>query len=193
MPLPLDTRTATRLPHAFGGYWLVVLHWRDIDGRQEVVGIEVWSEPPQDGRGVERLFSTRQKMRRRPITGRVLRALQLPSQIERDRQLTIAGLQHQAEAEQKAAVNELIKSFSARSRKQDRARYKLDRAHFEQVAAVYTAAYSKNRAPTKAVQATFRVSYPTAARWVSACRGEPYNLLAPTKPGQASAEPMEKP
>lgn len=183
MPVEPDTRTWVDLPFALGEQWVVVLHWREVQGRQEVVGVEVWSERPADGRIVDGPISTNWPLDPRPITGKVLRMLRIPSLIENDRQRMLALLRHASENVDERYAD-LLGEFADRPDHPGGKRWKLDREHYEKVAAIYADADSRGRAPTKAVQKAFRVSYPTAARWVMACRREPYRLLEPTSPGR---------
>lgn len=54
--------------------------------------------------------------------------------------------------------------------------------HWTRVALAYRDAYEQNRTPTRAVERQWKVSYPTAAKWVAKCRK--LGLLPPTTRGK---------
>ncbi|HUG08898.1 MAG TPA: hypothetical protein VMP13_08400 [Acidimicrobiia bacterium] len=71
-------------------------------------------------------------------------------------------------------------------RKARSGRTRLDKAHFENVAAAYIKAHKAGRSPTKEIAELFKVSKSTAAKWVGRARHDfDPPLLGPTPKGKA--------
>lgn len=187
-----ELRRAARVLPFNDRRWITVLHWEDIDGRPEVVGIEVWARHPEgyyDAREIdpaglrgsdgERVFSL-EGQEPVPISGTVLKGLHLPAVINDDRRL-LSVSQHAEEvplAERRPTAPPEAKPRPSRR--------PLTREHYEAVVAIYRTAFNAGKDPVRAVERRWSVSYPTAARWIGKARNE-LNLLPKTQPGRADA------
>jgi transposase-like protein len=172
-----------------GRLWYVVLHWGEIEGRAEVIGIETWSRPPYAPRVPDYpIMISNLDPTGAPITTEILRQLNFGSLITAARQDAVRMSRSIAE---QPVYDDALRQQAA----EDAARFsrpgrpaKYDRRHFEEVARVYQAAVAEGRKPTRAVQRQFDVSASQAARWVHIARHQ-YGLLPPTSSGRASGLP----
>ena len=116
-----------------------------------------------------------------PITGAVLRSLPIGRIVDEIRR-NQADLARKTFDQLNAEGVEVSEEHFEAWRKGERPR--LGRSHYEQVAAVYTAAFLAGERPTKAVADKFMVGDSTAASWVSRARHK-YELLPQTPSGKA--------
>jgi hypothetical protein len=179
-------------PGAWTTWWpynggMVGLHFTEIAGRAELVGVEVWSGgPPAGVPGANR-----------PGAGGALSAVALRglpigrfASEARRQQARMAGLMRelydpgQHPSIDPAQLDQAIRAFAAR-----RGRGGLPPVygpeHYARVSAVYTAAWRGGSHPTKAVAAWGVVESSTAAKWVARARS--LGLLAATTKGKAVA------
>ncbi len=106
----------------------------------------------------------------RPVTTSDLRAIPLASLVNDARRQTV----------------ERMPGDSVDMRKARSGRTRLDKTHFENVAAVYVNAHKTSKSPTKEVAEVFKVSKSTAAKWVGRARHDfDPPLLGPTAKGKA--------
>jgi hypothetical protein len=196
-------------PNPKSGPWWALVHWKEIDGRPECVGLELWH-----GRGSEA----------KPITTTTLRALRPDGMIAEARRRYAAGLdrsvealdryiaiQHQAAGhggtkpspfqptrevrsptgsphtqalrDRRRAVQRTRKpKAGSKPRGRPKGRKHSD-DHWPKVAECYIEARRNGFPPTSAVAAAFEVAHSTAANWIAHCREA--GLLPPTTRGKA--------
>jgi hypothetical protein len=171
--------------------WYYVLHWGELRGRAEVVGLELWSVPPTNPERLD--FGAIQERQLppggAPITSSVVRGLNVGSLINQQRAAAIKMLRSVAASE---AFSERAREASARDLERMRRpgpQRKYDDRHYAEVARVYLAAFQENRSPTRAVAQHFGVSQSMAAKFVWKARSKEYGLLAPTSSGLPSGAP----
>ncbi|MCH7583292.1 MAG: hypothetical protein IIC72_11755 [Acidobacteria bacterium] len=157
-------RTVFRWPDRREGPWLVELMWKEIEGREEVVGLLI-----RHGTGEARLDSS------------TLREFPLFSVAEDVRKRRIASAERTIESGGEFENPEWLKELSRRSL--DRLatpRKRLPKEHFEEVAMVYRDAYEKGLFPTRHVEEVMGANTRRqAAGWVQRARG--MGLLPPTE------------
>jgi len=171
------------------------LFFAQVNGRAECVRIEIGAEF-QPGENPLTLGSRFKSASLRPLDVGVLRTIALGRAVKHARALWVAQLEEIAsgtfmgvkvkpvvrrEAKSRLA---LAKEAAARDRPGEAP---LDREHFEEVARIYDDALAQGERPTWAVKEHFRVSYPTAARYVSIAR-HTYHLLPKTRRGRAAGK-----
>ena len=195
---PGEASTWKHWPDVDGPY-MVGLHFTEIDGRSELVGVELWSGGPPPDRYREEDREWAMERTREPGSGGPLPAVAL-------RQLPIGRLADAVRRHRLDMANLVIELYDSR----DHPPETLERAertfravqasrppggrkpsygpeHYAEVARVYTAAWRSGASPTKAVEAWGSVSYPTAAKWVAKART--LGLLPPTTKGRPSTPP----
>ncbi len=146
--------------------YVVRVEWGEFDGRWEPKAIRIATRLPEETG---------------PITGAVLRALPIGRIVAtiRSRQKTLAQKTvDQLKADQVEVPEGYLEAWETGKRP------RLSREHYEDVAAVYRAAYQAGQYPTKAVAEKFSVSSSTAGSWVSRARNL-YDLLPDTPAGKA--------
>ena len=146
--------------------YVVRIDWDTFDDRWEPKAIRVATRLP-DETG--------------PITGAVLRSLPIASIVATVRSGQ-KDLAEQTGERLKADEVEIPEGYLEAWETGKRPR--LGRDHYEDVAAIYRAAYQAGQYPTKAVAEKFSVSSSTAGSWVSRARNL-YDLLPDTPAGKA--------
>ena len=205
-PQPVRTHPPIRWPDRRKGPWSLSFHWAEIDGRQECVGIEIWS-----GYEWHREYTDEAKrelideLRRIPgavpatLTAGGLR-IPFTSLIETARRELLEMHRQAATMLEDGGRDDLadrMQTIAARFDKQGTAsRRTASRGrgrprqyppeHFVEVAEVYKAAWNDgDRHPTRAVAKKFGVSDSTAAKWVARARadGALEQTKGPGRPG----------
>jgi hypothetical protein len=148
-----------------GNTWHFALHWREIEGRLECVGLELMSESGTPlTAGLLRTFPLgKATAENRRVGSELHRWLAEHVEVDRDE------LTSQARAWAESGSGRGPKGYGAE--------------HFAEVAAVYREAIRDSDRPTQAVAERFVVSHSAAAKWVARCRV--MGLLPPTERGRA--------
>jgi hypothetical protein len=192
---PGETSTWKPWPDPYGPY-MVGLHFTEIDGRSELVGVELWSggPPPDRYREEDRavvMDPARQPGRGGPLPAVALRQLpigRLADAVRRHR-LDMANLVielYDSQRHPPETLERAERTFRAVQASRPRGGRKptYGPEHYAEVARIYTAAWRSRASPTKAVEAWGSVSYTTAAKWVAKARA--LGLLPPTTKGRPS-------
>ena len=175
------------------GPYTVGLHFAEIGGRSELVGVELWSGgPPPERLGAFPALG--QPGDAGPLPAVALRQLpigRLADAVRRDR-LDMANLvmeEYDPRDHSPKTLEHAERTFRAvqASRPPGGRKPAYGPEHYAEVARVYTAAWRSGASPTKAVEAWGSVSYPTAAKWVAKART--LGLLPPTTKGRPSTPP----
>jgi hypothetical protein len=166
----------------------VGMHLGVIDGRPELIGVEVWAVPPERSGA----FGPHPL---RPLRSKDLRfALDQLVQSVRASALKTAQIvaaepdffSDKARASARRAAKLFVKKPGTPGRP-----VTYGPEHFAEVARIYREAFEAGPAPTKAVTIKFDVSYATASKWVARARAA--GLLPATERGRARAvEPDRK-
>ncbi len=171
-----------------GGLWKVTLTWAEVDGRAEVIGVNI--------RSYEQVFGdlksgTAEAEPMHPsgfatMNAATWRALPIGQIINRARRSHKKSLERIAERTPQLMDDKRREDLKAlqgeRSGSRGRPRlYGPD--HYAKVAEFYRTAWRAGRAPTTAVAKRWRVEPSTAAKWVKRAREE--GLLGETTPGKA--------
>lgn len=171
-------------PDVKKGPYLVAVTLDSVDGRLEVVGVEMWGrEPVTDkwmnrfpGESAEVITSTALRLPLDRIANRVLEQIRS----------TASFIAHKPDRFSQGQ-RENWQSLSALRGAQDPGRPPLyNDEHWTAVAQTYTEAVAKHAKPTMAVAQRFNVSKSTAAKWVAKCRK--LDLLPPTSRGKSAAQ-----
>lgn len=152
-----------------GTTWHVTLNWHQVQGRMEVVGVELYSPSGQV-----------------PITTVVWREFPLASLVNKYRADMHDWYRERAEAGEEVPVDGWSapawrvaqKKWSEGGRRQ-----RFGPGHFADVAQVYEEAWREHRNPVQAVAQRFHRSNSTASKWVM--RARELGFLPPTSPGKA--------
>jgi hypothetical protein len=139
---------ADALAPAGASPWLC-LHFADVRGRVECVGLELWTGPRGAAHGDAERCEPARGLRARDV-----RAIKLETHI-------------------RAAIDRnphLKARFEQATGGTLGARGKYDRTHFEHVAAIYAEAVLSHEPPTQAVQVALGISYPAAAGQITRAR-----------------------
>jgi hypothetical protein len=170
--------TSELWPDRLEGPFLLTLVWQEVDGRAEVVGMElnsVRSEALKRSRFAESLSDTGT-----PLTTTMLRNLKL-SEIAADTRTSLEFLHREVLRQPtKAAAYDLGSSMRPATVKRLR-----------EVADAYRRAWARGQHPTKAVAKRLNVTDAAAANLVSRARS--IGLLPPTSPGVPLATPKNEP
>jgi hypothetical protein len=179
--------------------YLVGLHFAEIAGRAELVGVEMWSgrpplsrfperdrpfwakEPPPGSGGPLPAAAIRQ-----PAIGR-LAAKARQTNEDMARLIQELGDPQEDSPEVLEAAERTLRLFEAKGASRTAGGRKPDYGpeHYAKVAVVYSAAWRAGEHPTKAVAAWRNVAPSTAAKWVAKTRA--LGLLPPTTKGKPSA------
>jgi hypothetical protein len=182
-------------PDETHGPFRLYLHWSVIDGRQEVVGLELSSVRDEESgwKNPEDWVPTPT-----PLTADVLRRLtdgraKSFTAIVRDTRERVIPYVHWwaiREPDRVAELEAKVKALEAGQHKKGRPpKYGAD--HYIQVALVYEAAYKNDLDPTRAVAGHWSVSPSTASNWVSKARK--LGLLGETTRGKpGGVRPTDK-
>lgn len=180
-----------------------------IDGRPEVIGVEMWSVHPAT---VDKTFTgmTPRAAEKKwgpvdpdkPAAGIRTIDLRLPlatiaeDVAKRARRSASLVASKRSDADHWAAkprvqseAERIIAATGAEPAK-PRGRRPLPRSHYEEVAKVYSDAIGD---PTQAVKEHWHVSKSQAAKWIYRCRREPLNLLPPTSRGRLTTTAAHRP
>ncbi|HKT05198.1 MAG TPA: hypothetical protein VJT31_37255 [Rugosimonospora sp.] len=177
---------STELVEIDGATWCLVIHWSQVGGRAEAIGIEAWSRRPFHAENYEPAVSwDRLHPEGVPITSGVLRRLNIASRITQTRRDAIRSGKIVAKAPEfsekaRAAGAESVEVFARPGRPQAR-----DLRFYQEVSRAYQAAYARGKAPTRAVAEQFGVSQAQAAKLVRTARHR-YGLLAASGQGRAA-------
>ncbi len=190
---PYHRHTALQWPDPERGPWAATVHWREIAGRIECVGLNIWHGTTVGGD----LMPDREPM---PITATALREAGIHGLLDaarakflREREELLASLGFAGPT----ATMDLRRGIGAAQREQvKRARVgrRLGRPiysaeHWNKVAETYLERFRiGSPSPTADVAAHFNVSESTAAKWIARCRRPPLNLLPSTTQGKAKAK-----
>ena len=159
-----------RWPKPSGPYE-VTLHFEWLDGRWECAGVDVRAI---DATGIKPEI----------VTASLLRSLPLARLIDKHLVTFKTGLTFQDSDGSVYTIE--TGDYTAKPRRGGRpAKYGVE--HYVKVARIYREAYARNRTPTRAVAARFKVSETAAAKWVAKCRTPELGLLPPTTRGKARA------
>lgn len=213
---PQAVSTAPALwPDPDEGPFRLRFDWKIIDGRQEVVGIELSSIPAEEGwrnpKGwnplpdlpprPDRELPSDRELRLPPptrLTSDILRMLtdgrakSFTSMVEDTKESLIHFIQHlpYRTPEQDREIVERVKALEAGQRKLRGAPTKWGPDHYARVALVYETAFKSYQKPTKAVARHWGVKPSTAANWVAKARK--LKFLGPTQRGKSGGIRPEK-
>ena len=173
------------------GLYMVGLHFAEISGRAELVGVEMWAggPPPSHLQKQSRPPSSSgplpAAMVRQPAIGR-LAAKARRHNVDMARLVQELHDRQDDPPEVLEAAERALRLFEAKeaSRRGGR-RPEYGPEHYANVAAVYTAAWRARQPPTKAVATWGSVEPSTAAKWVAKTRA--LGQLPPTTKGKPSA------
>ncbi|MBK9180970.1 MAG: hypothetical protein IPM45_15660 [Acidimicrobiales bacterium] len=158
-------------PDPFAGPWAVTVHYAEVDGRVEPVGLDVRSFREVDG-GAVRPAAPRGRLA--PITATVVRSLPTAALVRATRRFLVESARKEAKSEKRPAAQRRALTTAA-----DR----LDVPEGDELtraAAVYRQAWrSGDPAPTRAVAEALGVGRNVAAKRVARCRR--LGLLPPTE------------
>ncbi len=179
-----------RWPETTGPLW-VSLYFDDLNGRRELVGVEVWAaQPPatRDPRETDRRWEAS-----RAITPETLREITIGALVNsalRDRVSFEVGLLEFGllDAEMNQRIQETFSDESIsilRRTVGERGRH-LGPEHYQAVADAYTAAFARHLSPLAEIAELWGVNKNTAGRWVHVARNK-HGFLPPTAPGIAAA------
>jgi hypothetical protein len=181
-------RRRLRWPDEKDGPFSLALYFGDINGRVELVGLELWAVEP-----FERVFFP-PGAAPRAITTEVVRDLKLGALVSDSLlellQSNVAAKNYPFLSDELTAwgqsisadrIASLSRSVGARGRH-------LGPDHYREVAASYTAAFAAHRSPLAEIAERWGVNKNTAARWVHVARNK-HGLLPPTTPGVVTAVP----
>ena len=201
--------TSLLWPDGDDAAWLIRLWWHVIDGRAEVVGLEIHSTH-RDTQG-ELVIG---ELRGGPLNATFLRSVPLGSLIEEGRRMLtemwkdqvariesgeFSALEMDEDVVEKLGWDPRVPSPAARRLILDDTRQRVeslenppprrryDEEHWARVAAVYDEAWAAGSTPTKDVAEYFGVTRSTAAKWVSICRKK--GLLPPTQKTKPRGNP----
>lgn len=184
-------------PDVRRGPWFIAGHWAEVDGRPEVVGLELWKGVEPNGvhaassyrrvKGVPLEGVGASDLKALPVAAILARLWehqrrQVEAQVDQAEERLAQGDLSESHRQMWELVREQEATTQFRGERSSRAR-RDDEAHFAEVAAIYRQAHQNRRPPTKAVAEEFTVSHSTATKWVARARG--MGLLGPTKPGKA--------
>lgn len=199
MESPPIQQQAIRWPDKIRGPWSLVFHWKDLDGRFECVGVEVWRgmEPHLEPR-IDDAGATTHARRYRSIPGvspeavpasKISREIPFGSLIDSAREALSDAFRNVAEAARDSGMTgpadrlkNMAEKFEPETERSPGRPVFWDRAKLQEVAAVYIHAWMRNHAPRKAVADHFHVSPSAAAKLVARARKE--GLLGETKRGR---------
>lgn len=177
--------TVIQWPDPTHGPWAATVHWREIDGRLECIGLNIWHGTTVGGDSMPDRTPT-------PITATNLREARLHDLLAAGRRKFVEErlqITRQAPAHAPAEGRGLIVADRRRVKraapglKMGRPSYSMD--HWERVAAFYREAYLTSPNPTADVALEFSVNHSTAAKWVARCRK--LQLLPKTTQGKSKA------
>lgn len=173
-----------RDPH--GRRWIVRTTWAEVEGRAEVIGIELrshlgtrWGE-----RGTSSYVVDVPAEGATPLTASIWRALNVGDIIQKQRKGQTRNLERVVglPSDRAEKWGEDLVAFRAPASKRG-GRPPLEPQHFVEVAGIYLETWRKGDSPTKAVANHFGVAQSTAAKWVM--RAREMDLLGQTTPGKA--------
>lgn len=170
-------------PDPDSGPYLVAVTMDTVQGRLEVVGVEMWGRTPSPSVWQQQGFPTAHPT---PISSTAIR---LPLDRIASASMDYAHMTAQVISYFRDHLPDDVKQAGEQigrfeGPKQPGRPTLYDRAHFEAVAAVYNEALARHGNPTAAVASRFNVSKSTAAKWVARCRND--GLLPPTARGRAA-------
>lgn len=150
------------------GAWIIELHWAEVDGHFDCVGMEIrsFARDDEDAEGLECI----------PLTTSVLRAVPLATLIDSDRRQAVANLA--PEVLERAETE--FGTFSPRRR----GRRPGGSPELEEIAQAYRDGSKLTDAPTRYVAERFGYSRSNAAKLVAKARAE--GLLPQTTRGRAT-------
>ncbi len=172
-------------PDRVKGPWGITLHWDVIDdGRMDVVGVDVRSFPASDppGSRVEPAGGWNQRM----VTTSLLRDLKIAELIDQRRRWRIEILGSSQNLPPLGV--DLVEQVFGRRRG---GRPPLEDDFLQEVARVYSEAWTDKAHPTQAVREWGQVAYGTAAKWVMRARRR--GFLGPAQAGKAGGVPIKPP
>ncbi len=172
-----EHHVTTRWSHPELGAWDIGLAFAVVNQRLECIGVDLRSVP--DGASPAGDHASLQ----RPITALLMRAIPWIRIVESERRALLSGDGpfDGLEAPDPRSRQAAEKWHATVGRSGRRPRYGPE--HFEEVARVYSDAWQRREAPTKAVAEHWTVSKSTAAKWVARTRD--LGLLGPTRRGKA--------
>jgi hypothetical protein len=167
-----------RWPDSKVGPWSITIHWAEIGGRLECLGVEMWSGIEIDSKvPKEASYRTIAEAALRPIGTAALREVPISQIIEADRRLLAevysAAIKRSRElgGEDQAEQFEQLAALAEGGGSSRRGRPRtLGIERFQRVAQIYDDAWRRSEHPTMAVAERETVSYSTAAKWVARCR-----------------------
>lgn len=189
---PLGQTTREHWPDPANGPWRLTFHWALLAGEITCVGLDLRSflEPQQDKGKPWRGVSDAGPQRFDTGVLRSLPLAQLVAEAQAEhKQLVEWAKAFHEDAAVRALAREQAPLWEAKKRRR-RGRPAYGREHFEEVAAVYSAASIEGQRPTKAVQEHFGVAKSTAAKWVARARS--MGLLRKA-PGRGVPSPVPPP
>jgi hypothetical protein len=177
------------------------LYFAEVNGRMELVGLELWSA----GRGATALGemepgSAADTLRPEPthaITAEIARAL-TPGTLAASALRDLLSFESELvefpllspDAAQRSRAQTASVMPALRAATGERGRH-LDAAHYRAVADVYNAAVAAKQSPNVAIAEKWGVDRYTAVRWVQAARHR-HGFLSQTQQGSASPPPPRK-
>jgi hypothetical protein len=183
---PLIRSTSLRWPDPSEGPYSLRVSVAAIDGKPEVVGVELWGADPA------RFQRTAQKIPA-PTGDSPISATTIRLPLQRILQRVLADFSHESDLISAApkASKDLRASVQSSQARLEAAPVRAGRpplyglAHYTQVANVYSEAIHRGRHPIQAVMERWTVNKRTAVGWVERARKK--DLLPPTTQGRARA------
>ena len=159
-----------------GGHWIVTFTWAEVNGRPEVIGVNIRSHLDilygdiRDGTAVVEVHPVGQPA---SMTRTVWRSFPAAQTIDKARRGSRRLLEKLAE-EAPGSLEEKNRKDLELYREPDPRRggrpRLYDQDHFRKVADVYRDAWRRSNSPTQTVASRFNVSPSTAAKWVKRAR-----------------------
>jgi len=183
-PPPSTVTSLGRTRHPAPGGLLVTLHWGEIQGRAEIVGIDIHTYDDCESGVYSQSVGIGGPIR--PLKARDLRGVPLGRLEQESRQSgTISAL----DADLRRLIGEAplpseLDPWQREKRRTPGRPRVYDDEWFRSVAEIYLTAHRAGRPPTKAVAESHDVSKSTASKWVA--RARRLGFLAPTSRGKPS-------
>lgn len=182
--LPSDFSSSFRWPTKAGPY-TVTVHFDEIDGRPECVGLEMWGKSTTTGGSVARFAPGGGSVESpvTPLTAEALRSVPLGRLVAEARRRQ-AGLADRLSRLGGAAGASGERSKEVWAPRATRRRPIYDAAHWREVARIYNEAWQAGDDPTSAVARHYYVSKSAAAKWVAKARNQ-MGLIPKTEKGRS--------
>lgn len=164
---------------------MIVVHFDEVGGRPECVGLEMWGKTTTSAGSVARFTPDRRSVESpvTPVTAEALRSVPLGRLVGEARRRQ-AGLADRLSRLGGPAGASGERSKEVWAPRVTRRRPIYDAEHWREVARIYSEAWQAGDDPTTAVARHYYVSKSTAAKWVAKARNQ-LGLIPTTEKGRA--------